>query len=90
MYALINYKGNQFLLEEGKKIKIPYQKDLKIGSTLNFDQVIFFDDGKKKLIGNPFLKSTNFPLNILFDKINFSFEETYIDNKKRWGKFRVY
>ena len=64
MYALIDYKGNQILLEEGKKVRIPYQKDLKIGSTLNFDQVIFFDDGKKKHVGSPYLKSTNFQVKI--------------------------
>ena len=64
MYALVNYKGNQILLEEGKKVKIPYEKDLKVGSTLNLDQVIFFDDGKKKHIGNPYLKSTSFKVKI--------------------------
>jgi large subunit ribosomal protein L21 len=64
MYALVNYKGNQILLEEGTKVKIPYQKDLKEGSTLNFDQVIFFDDGKKKHVGSPYLKSTNFQVKI--------------------------
>ena len=60
MYALVNYKGSQFLLEEGKKIKIPYQQNLKVGSTINFDEVIFLDDGKKKQVGTPFLKSVSF------------------------------
>ena len=64
MYALVNYKGNQILLKEGTKVKIPYQKDLKAGSTLNFDQVIFFDDGKKKHVGSPYLKSMNFQVKI--------------------------
>ena len=47
MYAIVNYKGNQILVREGENTRIPFLKDSKIGSTLNFDNVLFFDDGKK-------------------------------------------
>ena len=56
MYAIIDYKGQQILVEEGKKIKFPYLKDLKPGSTIEFDQVLYLFDGDKKKIGNPFIK----------------------------------
>ena len=57
MIALVNYKGNQILIKEGESVKIPYQKDLKHGKTIEFNEVLYFDDGKKKQIGRPYLKS---------------------------------
>ena len=57
MYALVNYKGEQIRIQEGEKVKVPFQKDLKVGSKIEFDQVLFYDDGKTKKIGKPYLKS---------------------------------
>jgi len=65
MYAIVNYKGNQILVREGENTRIPFLKDSKIGSTLNFDNVLFFDDGKKKHYGNPILKNINFKAKIV-------------------------
>tara|TARA_B100001173_G_scaffold195636_1_gene168687 strand:+ start:22 stop:450 length:429 start_codon:yes stop_codon:yes gene_type:complete len=65
MYAIVNYKGNQILVKEGEDTRIPFQKDSKIGSTLNFDNVLFFDDGKKKHYGNPILKNINFKAKVV-------------------------
>ena len=65
MYAIVNYKGNQILVREGKDTRIPFLKDSKVGSTLNFDNVLFFDDGKKKHYGNPILKNINFKAKIV-------------------------
>ena len=58
MQALINYKGQQILLTEGETVRVPYQKDLKPGDTMQFDQVLYFSDGDKKIkVGNPYIKS---------------------------------
>ena len=65
MYAIVNYKGNQILLEEGKKTRIPYIKDSKAGSIVTFENVLFFDDGKQKKTGNPFLKNINLKAKVL-------------------------
>ena len=65
MYAIVNYKGNQILVKEGEKTRIPFLKNSKIGSTLNFDNVLFYDDGKKKHYGNPSLKNINFQAKIV-------------------------
>jgi len=59
MYALVNYIGSQILIKEGKKIKLPFL-DKKIGSKVIFNDVLFYDDGKNKKIGNPYLKSISF------------------------------
>ena len=65
MYAIVNYNGNQILLEEGKKTRIPYIKDSKAGSIVTFENVLFFDDGKQKKTGNPFLKNINLKAKVL-------------------------
>lgn len=65
MYAIVNYKGNQILVKEGETTRIPFLKDSKVGSTLNFDNVLFYDDGKKKHYGNPSLKNINFQAKIV-------------------------
>ena len=59
MYALIDYIGSQILIKEGDKIKIPFL-DQKIGSKIVFKNVLFFDDGKKKKVGTPYLESLSF------------------------------
>ena len=64
MYALVNYSGNQLLIREGEKIKIPFI-DQKIGSKLVFDSVMFFDDGKTKKIGNPYIKTFSIDAKII-------------------------
>ena len=59
MYALIDYIGSQILIKEGDKIKVPFL-DQKVGSKVVFKNVLFFDDGKKKKIGTPYLESLSF------------------------------
>ena len=64
MYALINISGKQIKIEEGKNIKVPLQNN-KVGSKLKLDNVLFFDDGKKQQIGNPYIKSLSFEAKIV-------------------------
>ena len=64
MYALVNYNGNQLLIKEGEKIKIPFI-DQKVGSKLVFDSVMFLDDGKTKKIGNPYIKTLSIDAKII-------------------------
>ena len=63
MYALVDYIGNQILIKEGEKIKIPFL-DQKVGTTVSFNNVLFFDNGKNKKIGKPYLKSVSFSCKI--------------------------
>ena len=65
MYAIVDYRGNQILLKEGTKTRIPYTKECKVGSVIKFENVLFYDDGKKKHSGNPFIKNINFEGKIL-------------------------
>ena len=52
MYALIEFAGKQFKVEEGNSIKVPYI-DGKIGSKITIDKILYMDDGKNKTVGNP-------------------------------------
>ena len=54
MYALIEIAGKQFKVEENVQLKIPYNSN-KIGDKINFDKVLYFDDGNKKSVGNPYI-----------------------------------
>ena len=65
MYAIVDYKGKQILLEEGKKTRVPFMKDSKTGSVITFENVLFFDTGKQKKAGNPFVKDVNLKAKVL-------------------------
>ena len=52
MYALIEFAGKQFRVEEGNSIKVPYI-DGKVGSKITIDKILYMDDGKNKMVGNP-------------------------------------
>ena len=52
MYALIEFAGKQFRIEEGSSIKVPYV-DGKVGTKVTIDKVLYLDDGKNKTVGTP-------------------------------------
>ena len=52
MYALIEFAGKQFRVEEGGSIKVPYI-DGKVGSKIIIDKILYMDDGKNKTVGTP-------------------------------------
>ena len=64
MYALVNISGKQIRIEEGVNTKIPLQKN-KVGSKITLDNILLFDDGKNKKIGNPYIKSLSFAAKII-------------------------
>ena len=56
MYALVEIAGKQFKLEENSQLEIPYNNN-KVGDKISFDKVLYFDDGTKKTIGNPYISN---------------------------------
>ena len=55
MYALIEFAGKQFRVEEGDSIKVPYVGG-KVGSKVTIDKILYLEDGKNKTVGNPLVK----------------------------------
>ena len=54
MYALVEIAGKQFKIEENSQLKVPYNSE-KTGDKITFDKVLYFDDGKTKSVGNPYI-----------------------------------
>ena len=52
MYALIDFAGKQFRIEEGGSIKVPYIGG-KVGNKVIIDKILYLDDGKTITVGTP-------------------------------------
>jgi large subunit ribosomal protein L21 len=55
MYAIVEIAGQQFKVEEGKKIFV-HRLAAENGKKLEFDQVLLIEDGGKVVIGEPVIK----------------------------------
>ena len=64
MYALIEFAGKQFRVEEGSSIKVPFVEG-KIGSKVVLDKILYLDDGKKKTVGTPLVNGTKLNCEII-------------------------
>ena len=58
MYALIEFSGKQYRVEEGSSIKVPYVEG-KIGSKVVIDKILYLDDGQKITVGTPLVSGKN-------------------------------
>lgn len=54
MYALVEFSGKQFKVEEGSQIKVPYLTK-KVGSKVGIDKILYFDNDNDKIVGSPFI-----------------------------------
>lgn len=55
MYAIVEIAGQQFKVEEGKKIFV-HRLENEEGSNVEFDKVLLVEDGDKILVGEPTVK----------------------------------
>ena len=55
MYAIINISGKQYKASEGAKVRVAKQTG-DTGTTLTFEEVLMFNDGKNTEFGNPTVK----------------------------------
>jgi large subunit ribosomal protein L21 len=56
MYAIVEIAGQQFKVEEGKKIFVHRLEDEIDGKQIEFDQVLLIEDDGKIIIGEPVIK----------------------------------
>jgi large subunit ribosomal protein L21 len=54
MYALVEFAGKQFKVEEGSQIKVPFLTE-KVGSKVSLNKVLYFDNDNDKVVGTPFI-----------------------------------
>ena len=64
MYALIEFAGKQFRVEEGSSIRVPHI-DGKVGSKVSIKNILYIDDGKKKTVGTPMVAGATIDSEIL-------------------------
>jgi large subunit ribosomal protein L21 len=55
MYALVEIKGRQYRVEKGTTLKVNSISQ-EAGSTVEFDNVLMLNDGKKVTLGQPYVK----------------------------------
>ena len=53
MYAIVEINGQQFKVEEGKKIFVHHMKDTEAGQTVEFDKVLLVDKDGAVTVGAP-------------------------------------
>ena len=53
MYAIVEINGQQFKVEEGKKIFVNHMKDVEAGKTVEFDKVLLVDNEGSVQVGPP-------------------------------------
>ena len=53
MYAIVEINGQQFQVEEGKKLFINRLKDAEAGKTVEFDKVLLVDNNGTVTVGAP-------------------------------------
>ena len=53
MYAIVEIQGQQFKVEEGKKLFVHHMKDVEAGKTVEFDKVLLVDAEGTVTVGSP-------------------------------------
>ena len=53
MYAIVEINGQQFKVEEGKKLFVNHMRDVEAGKTVEFDKVLLVDNEGTVQVGAP-------------------------------------
>jgi large subunit ribosomal protein L21 len=86
MYAIVEIAGQQFKVEEGKKIFV-HRLEAAEGETVQFDKVLLVEDEGKILVGEPVVQDYIVEGEILNDKIRG--DKVIVFKKKRKKGYRV-
>lgn len=65
MYAIVDINGQQFKVEEGKKLFINHIKDAEEGKTVEFDKVLLVDNGGAVTVGAPTVSGAKVVLEVV-------------------------
>jgi large subunit ribosomal protein L21 len=85
MYAIVENAGQQFKVEEGKKIFV-HRLDVEDGKKIEFDQVLLLDDDGKITVGEPTVKDASVQAQVI-DKVRG--DKVIVFKKKRKKGYRV-
>ena len=85
MYAIVEIAGQQFKVEEGKKIFV-HRLDVEEGKKIEFDQVLLIEDEGKITIGEPTIKDAFVEGKVLD---NVRGDKVIVFKKKRKKGYRI-
>lgn len=86
MYAIVEIAGQQFKVEQGKKIFV-HRQSIPEGEVVEFDQVLLLEDGDKITIGEPTIEGMVVEGKILDNTVRG--EKVIVFKKKRRKGYRV-
>ena len=86
MYAIVEIAGQQFKVENGKKIFV-HRLESEEGKEIEFDKVLLIEDEGKITIGEPTIKDAVVGARVVDDKIRG--EKVIVFKKKRKKGYRV-
>ena len=79
MYAIVEYKGNQYKAEKDAVLRVAKINDAKEGDTITIDTVLLVSDGDKVSVGTPYVKGA---------KVTVEVGETFKDKKVLVFKYK--
>ena len=56
MYVIAEINGQQFKIEEGKKLFVQHMQDVEAGATVEFDKVLLVDNNGTVTVGAPIVE----------------------------------
>jgi large subunit ribosomal protein L21 len=85
MYAIVEIAGQQFKVEEGKKIFV-HRLEVEDGKKIEFDQVLLLDDDGKITVGEPTVKDASVQAQVI-EKVRG--DKVIVFKKKRKKGYRI-
>jgi large subunit ribosomal protein L21 len=85
MYAIVEIAGQQFKVEEGKKIYV-HRLDVEDGKQIDFDHVLLIDEDGKVTVGEPTIKDASVQAKVIEKARG---EKVIVFKKKRKKGYRV-
>lgn len=85
MYAIVEIAGQQFKVEEGKKIFV-HRLEIEEGKKIEFDQVLLIEEEGKVTIGEPVIKDAKIQAKVLE---NVRGDKVIVFKKKRKKGYRI-
>lgn len=79
MYAVVEYKGNQYKAEKDAVLQVSKINDAKPGDTVTIDTVLLVSDGDKISVGTPYVNGA---------KVTVEVGETFKDKKVLVFKYK--
>lgn len=79
MYAVVEYKGNQYKAEKDAVLQVAKISDAKKGDTVTLDKVLLVSDGDNVSVGTPYVQGA---------KVTVEIGDTFKDDKVLVFKYK--